>query len=358
MHLEFAELVVVGATFVVALGLAAHYAQLSAPTGFILAGIFLSPILREFSDYRAEARILIEIGSMLFMLGLGLRAPLCWGWPRSRTTILRAGAHVTSATAFGLLFAASLGWPILDGVFFGLCLAPASFLIVFSLRDNMSASAAGREASEVALCTALIAMVVVVVLSAGRRAWPALALDKGALIAVMSLAIARFVLLLAAIAHLIIRATRRPSGRSFSLDTPQLIALGLGLASAGALVFGVPPAVAAFLTGMALGYVTIVRQASKNLRPMLDLLAVAFFVALGLQFDPGAVRSAPLAFLATLLFVSVGKPWLAMAVGTRIPLSLYSRLAVARSLGQIGECHGSLQQSLRRPALSRTKREA
>ena len=65
------------------------------------------------------------------------------------------------------------------------------------------------------------------------------------------------------------------------------VASGLALAGVGAVVFGVPLALAAFVGGLAITESPVAAEARRRLLPFRDLFAVLFFVAIGTLVDPG-----------------------------------------------------------------------
>ena len=71
------------------------------------------------------------------------------------------------------------------------------------------------------------------------------------------------------------------------------VATGLALAGVGAVVFGVPLALAAFVGGLAVTESREAAEARRRLLPFRDLFAVLFFVAIGTLVDPaGSSRAA------------------------------------------------------------------
>ena len=108
------------------------------------------------------------------------------------------------------------------------------------------------------------------------------------------------------------------------------------LAGVGATFFGIPLALAAFLSGIAISESREATEARERLLPFRDVFAVLFFVAIGALIDPGALLKG-LGWLAVLLGLLV--------VGKVLPTYLLARLGrlpgrprqIATGLGQIGE---------------------
>jgi len=114
------------------------------------------------------------------------------------------------------------------------------------------------------------------------------------------------------------------------------LASGLAIAGAGALVFHVPMALAAFIAGLTISESHHAQEARRRLLPFRDLFAVLFFVAIGTLIDPGQLVVGWGWLLALLALVLVAK------VGVSYVLARIARLAarplqLAIGLGQVGE---------------------
>jgi CPA2 family monovalent cation:H+ antiporter-2 len=79
------------------------------------------------------------------------------------------------------------------------------------------------------------------------------------------------------------------------------------------------------------------QQAASESLPLRDAFAVLFFVSVGMLFDPTILFSAPLAILATVLIILVGKSIAAYLVVRLFGHSRSAALMVTASLAQIGE---------------------
>jgi CPA2 family monovalent cation:H+ antiporter-2 len=114
------------------------------------------------------------------------------------------------------------------------------------------------------------------------------------------------------------------------------VASALALAGLGARFFGIPLALAAFVSGLAIGESREASEARERLLPFRDVFAVLFFVAIGALIDPGALLR--------------GLWWLPMLIALVVavkvvPIYLLARFGhlpgrprqVAIGLGQIGE---------------------
>jgi CPA2 family monovalent cation:H+ antiporter-2 len=116
-----------------------------------------------------------------------------------------------------------------------------------------------------------------------------------------------------------------------------VLSIALGVAYAAAELFGISLALGAFFAGMMLSESQLSQQAATESLPLRDAFAVLFFVSVGMLFNPGIVAEAPLALLATVLIILVGKSIAAFLVVRRFGHSRSAALMVSASLAQIGE---------------------
>ncbi|MBM4421572.1 MAG: hypothetical protein FJ034_08350, partial [Chloroflexi bacterium] len=113
------------------------------------------------------------------------------------------------------------------------------------------------------------------------------------------------------------------------------IAVALVTAGAGAVLFGVPVALAAFVAGAVLGMSPEAREARAVVLPFRDLFAIVFFVAVGTLLDPSALAgSLNLVFLALALVALKGVLVYAGARAFGVP---GRRPQIAMGLSQIAE---------------------
>ena len=102
-----------------------------------------------------------------------------------------------------------------------------------------------------------------------------------------------------------------PSLLSRMRTTPDLfliysVAIGLVLAALGAIVFGIPMALAAFVAGLAIKSGEDTDEVRRVLLPFRDLFAVLFFVLIGSLIQPSQVLAAlPFALMLLLLMVAL-----------------------------------------------------
>jgi monovalent cation:H+ antiporter-2, CPA2 family len=116
-----------------------------------------------------------------------------------------------------------------------------------------------------------------------------------------------------------------------------VLSIALGVAYASAELFGVSLALGAFVAGMVLSESRLSQQAATESLPLRDAFAVLFFVSVGMLFDPAILLEAPVALLATVLIIVVGKSLAAYLVVRLFGHSRSTALTISASLAQIGE---------------------
>jgi CPA2 family monovalent cation:H+ antiporter-2 len=114
-------------------------------------------------------------------------------------------------------------------------------------------------------------------------------------------------------------------------------AIALGVAFGAAKLFDVSFALGAFFAGMVMGESTLSQQATEEAMPLRDAFAVLFFVSVGMLLNPMVFVQAPLALLATVAIIVVGKAGVAWVIVRAFRRSNTTALTVAASLAQIGE---------------------
>ena len=114
------------------------------------------------------------------------------------------------------------------------------------------------------------------------------------------------------------------------------VASALALAGLGARFFGMPLALAAFVSGLAISESRESTEARERLLPFRDVFAVLFFVAIGALIDPSALLRGLgwLGLILALLVVAKVAPIYLLARFGRLP---GRPRQIATGLGQIGE---------------------
>jgi CPA2 family monovalent cation:H+ antiporter-2 len=117
----------------------------------------------------------------------------------------------------------------------------------------------------------------------------------------------------------------------------SVFVIALGAAYAAAEIFGVSFALGAFFAGMIMAESALSEQAARETIPLRDAFAVIFFVSVGMLFAPAILVDAPLAVLATVLIIILGKSLAAFLIIRAFGYSNPTAMLVSVSLAQIGE---------------------
>ena len=336
----------IGLVLAFSLGVLAHRLKLPPLVGYLLAGIALGPFTPGFVADQNIANQLAEVGVILLMFGVGLHFSLEDLLSVRGIAIPGALAQGLVATPLGMAVGWWLGWGTGAGVLFGLALSVASTVVLLRLMQERRLLETERGKITVGwLIVQDIAMILVLVLLPGLAA-----LYKGLEAAPDAVAIARtvglmlgkfaiFVAVMLIVGKKLIPAILHYVAHTGSRELFRLavLSIALGVAYAAAELFGVSLALGAFFAGMMLSESRLSQQAATESLPLRDAFAVLFFVSVGMLFNPGIVIAAPLALLATVLIIVLGKSIAAYAVVRLFGLPGPTALTISASLAQIGE---------------------
>src|SRR5580765_2529500 len=324
-----------------AFGFAATKLRLPPLVGYLVAGVAVGPFTPGFVADAHLAPQLAEIGVILLMFGVGLHLSIRDLWAVRAIALPGALVQIVVATALGAGLAHTWGWPIQDGLVFGLTLSVASTVVLLRALEGRGRleTPEGRLAIGWLIVEDLAMVLVLVLLPAlagragtsqstlaARIAW-ALS-EMVALGAFMWLIGARFF-------PWVLRQAEKTGSRE--LFTVAVLAIALGVAFASAQIFGVSFALGAFLAGVVIHESDLSRRAALDALPLRDAFAVLFFVSMGMLFDPSILVRQPLQVLLVVAVILVGKTLAALGIALLFRQPWTTALTVAASLAQIGE---------------------
>jgi CPA2 family monovalent cation:H+ antiporter-2 len=330
--------VAVGLGLAFVFGLLASRAGLPPLVGYLVAGIAAGPYTPGIVADAAIAAQLAEIGVILLMFGVGVHFSVADLLAVRRIAIPGAAVEITIISTIGALTARAWGWEWSAAIVLGLCLSVASTVVVLRglEQQGLLDSTNGRIAvgwlvvEDLAM---VLALVLLPALTAGPGGGAAGAVGTtlakvGAFGVVMYFGGRR------AVPWLLERVARTGSRELFTLS---VLAIALGIAFGAAEMFGVSLALGAFLAGVVVSESDLSHQAAADALPLRDAFAVLFFVSVGMLFDPAILVRQPLYVLAVLAIVMLGKSVAAASIVLAFRYPFPVALAVAASLGQIGE---------------------
>jgi CPA2 family monovalent cation:H+ antiporter-2 len=347
MHVSpLVSTIAIGLVLAFSLGVLAHRFKLPPLAGYLVAGILIGPFTPGFVADQNIANQLAEVGVILLMFGVGLHFSLEDLLSVRGIAVPGALAQAMVAAPLGMALGWGLGWRPGAGLIFGVALSVASTVVLLRLLQERRLVETERGRITVGwLIVQDIAMVLVLVLLpglAGMFHGAASAPDAGEIVRTVAIMLGKFGIFVAvmllvgkklipAILHYVAHTGSR------ELFRLAVLSIALGMAYVAAELFGVSLALGAFFAGMMLSESRLSQQAATESLPLRDAFAVLFFVSVGMLFNPHIVVAAPLALLATVLIILVGKSIAAYLVVRFFGHSRATALMVSTSLAQIGE---------------------
>jgi CPA2 family monovalent cation:H+ antiporter-2 len=347
MHVSpLVSTIAIGLVLAFSLGVLAHRFKLPPLAGYLVAGILIGPFTPGFVADQNIANQLAEVGVILLMFGVGLHFSLEDLLSVRGIAVPGALAQAMVAAPLGMALGWGLGWRPGAGLIFGVALSVASTVVLLRLLQERRLVETERGRITVGwLIVQDIAMVLVLVLLpglAGMFHGAASAPDAGEIVRTVAIMLGKFGIFVAvmllvgkklipAILHYVAHTGSR------ELFRLAVLSIALGVAYVAAELFGVSLALGAFFAGMILSESRLSQQAATESLPLRDAFAVLFFVSVGMLFNPHIVVAAPLALLATVLIILVGKSITAYLVVRFFGHSRATALMVSTSLAQIGE---------------------
>lgn len=330
-----------GLSAALALGYITHRLSLSPIVGYLLAGIVIGPATPGFVANKELAAQMAEIGVILLMFGVGLHFHVNDLLTVRKIAIPGAVGQSLVATLIGGALGYVLGWGWPAGLVFGMAVSIASTVVMLRVLadNNRLHTPTGRIAIGWLVVEDLIAVLVLVLLPVLFQEGESNAAEIGlallwSIFKIAALIAAVFVIGARVIPWMLSLAAKT---RSRELFTLTVLVMALGIAVGATHLFGVSPALGAFLAGMVVGQSEFSSRAASEALPMRDAFAVLFFVSVGMLFDPIFLVQSPLLILATLAIVMVGNPLTALAIMMTLRYPLRVALPLAIAVGQIGE---------------------
>ena len=326
------------------LGMLAHRLRFSPLVGYLLAGVLAGPFTPGFVADTNLAPELAELGVILLMFGVGLHFSLKDLMSVKSIAIPGAVAQIVVATLLGMGLSAWLGWSLMTGLVFGLCLSTASTVVLLRALEERQLidSQRGQIAIGWLIVEDLVMVLTLVLLPAiagmlekGNASPQLLAWDllltigKVAAFMVLMMVVGR-----RAVPWILAKSAATGSRELFTLS---VLALALGIAFGAVELFDVSFALGAFFAGMVLNESELSHRAAHDTLPLRDAFAVLFFVSVGMLFDPRILLEQPLAVLGALVIVVLGKSVAAWLLVTLLGHSRRTALTISVSLAQIGE---------------------
>ena len=304
---------------------------LPAVLGYLVVGLLVGPFTPGYVADREQIQVLADVGVVLLLFEVGIELDLRALRREPRGILLAVPLQVAIGTIVGAIAFIYMGTSFLGAVTLGLAIALSSSVVVVNItRSRMRTTNAITDRALVVWAilqdaVTLVAATILAVLLAPSGDAPALAFAKAIAFIGFAAAAQLFVL-----PWLLARVREQP-------DIFLIVAVSVALTTAGvgAVVFGVPAALAAFVAGLLLSIRPEAQEARREVLPFRDLFAVMFFVAIGTLVEPATVLTELNVLGVVLLLVGLK---IVSVAGLAALFSVPARRAqLGVGLGQIGE---------------------
>ena len=312
-------------------GWLARRAGLPAVVGYLVVGVAVSPFTPGFVADRGQLHVLADIGVVLLLFEVGIEIDVMRLRREQRGLFVAAPLQTLLSTAIGATAAMMVGLRPTAAVLVGLCIALSSSVVIVNITRS-SRRTTDRATEHGLLGWSVLQDLTGVVVAAGVIA----AIGASSRSPLETLAgIAAFVGVAIASAWLLPRVLHLMAS-DHDLFLIVSVASGLAIAGVGAVAFGVPMALAAFVAGLTISESHAADEARRRLLPFRDLFAVLFFVSIGSLIDPDELGRG-VGWLAWLLGVLIVGKVLVSYVLARLTRLAARPLQMAVGLAQIGE---------------------
>lgn len=309
-------------------GLVAHVLKLPVLLGIITAGI-LSP----FASDNIEG--LAEIGLILLLFSVGLETSLEKLARVGKVAILGSILQMLFVTFISVIFLTLFKFPPVPALILSLGFSLSSTALVVKILGDRGETESLQGQIMVGWCLvqdlAVIPMVVLIPNLTGQSVSLAhLVQSFLSILVIMGVVFfaARFLIIYFS------RFVASFNSRELLLLGSVVLALGIALIVS---LFGVSPALGAFLAGVVIARTQESHAVFAETRPLRDLFSILFFVSLGFLVHPSFLISHIFEILALALFVLVLKILVVFMIINILGVRGKTAVAVALGLSQIGE---------------------
>ncbi|MFP3014578.1 MAG: YbaL family putative K(+) efflux transporter [Arsenophonus sp.] len=325
-------------------GMISQRLRISPLVGYLLAGVIIGPFTPGFVANINLASELAEIGVILLMFGVGLHFSLKDLLAVKSIAIPGAISQIVTATLLGLGLSMIFNWGIFTGIVFGLCLSTASTVVLLRALEERQLidSKRGQIAIGWLIVEDLVMILTLVLLPAISNIIHSNHATLNELIIKLTFTIGKvaiFIIITLFIGRKLIPLilARTAATGSRELFTLAVLVLALGIAYSAVTIFNASFALGAFFAGMILNESELSHRAAQDTLALRDAFVVLFFVSVGMLLDPIIFIKHPLAVLAVLSIITIGKSFAALLLVRLFGHSRRTALTIAISLGQIGE---------------------
>jgi Kef-type K+ transport system membrane component KefB/Trk K+ transport system NAD-binding subunit len=301
--------------------------------GYILTGILVGPAALNLAKSPDTLGLFADLGIalLLFIIGLGLNPQALR--EVSGTASAVGLVQVAGVTLVGWLAGHAFGLSSTEAAFLGATLAISSTIIILKVLSDKHEQGRlyGKIAISVSLVQDLVAIVLVVITSAGND--QSLALGSAISLAIKGVILAFLIYWVSN--RLLPQFSRMISG---SQEFLFLFAIAWGLGSATLFQkIGLSSEIGALLAGVCLATQPYAQEVSSRLRPLRDFFVVVFFIALGANLTLHGFSSMFGLFVVSVLIAVIIKPLVAMAVLGFMGYTKRTSFKASVALAQVSE---------------------
>jgi Kef-type K+ transport system membrane component KefB len=328
----------IAALLLIAAGLGALLRRLHQPLiiAFIAVGVLVGPAVLGVVPEGEEIELLAHLGVALLLFIVGLKLDVRLITTLGPVALVTGVGQIAVTAGVGYVFAAALGFALVDALYIAIALTFSSTIIVVKLLSDRREidQLHGRIALGILIVQDIAVVIVMIALSAFGS--PDAGVDLlEALIAVALRGIA-FVGAIALVARFVLPRILDAFARTPELLVLSAVAWALALAAAGDLL-GFSEEVGAFLAGVSLASSQYRETLGTRLTTLRDFLLLFFFVQLGLTMDFGEAGPQFGAAIILSVFVLLGKPLVVMLIMGALRYRRRISFFTGVSLAQISE---------------------
>jgi Kef-type K+ transport system membrane component KefB/Trk K+ transport system NAD-binding subunit len=301
--------------------------------GHIITGIIVGPVVLNVASSPDTLALFSDLGIalLLFIIGLGLNPQIVREVSKTATYV--GVIQVGVITALGWLVGTSMGLNGTSAAFLGFSLAISSTIIILKMLSDKREQARlyGKIAISVSLVQDLIAIVLVVITSAGST--KSLAIGSTIGLAIKGGLLALFIYWVSD--KVMPHFHRLISG---SQEFLFLFAIAWGLGSAALFQkIGLSSEIGALLAGICLATQPYAQEIAARLRPLRDFFVIVFFIALGANLNLSHIGKNFYLIVVSALIVIVVKPLVSMAVMGFLGYTKRTGFKASVALAQVSE---------------------
>ncbi|MPZ99840.1 MAG: sodium:proton antiporter [Dehalococcoidia bacterium] len=281
--------------------------------GYIVAGVLLGPYTPGYVADSGTVDALAEVGIILLLFSVGIQLSLRDLARVGRIAVFGGLSQVIVSIALGAGLALLAGWGEIEALFFGAVVSNSSSTVLSKvLGDRGEAGSVhgqiGLAWSSVQDVSTIFLVVILTTLHSGDgNLWADLLIEGG-----------RAVLFLALLIPVGSRLLPHVFDRISALDNREVFVFSAATMALGtayvATLFGLSPALGAFVAGIVLSESDVRHEVLRELLPLRDLFAGLFFVSVGMLVDLEFVVTNPIPVLMTVFMVIPAKGLMSMVI--------------------------------------------